>query len=121
MEWPQRSGIKGPRRNRLHKTGALSWRSTHSALLTGKQPLNLLASSPTDGKTAFCVFLKSEFSEENIEFWTACEEFRMHTSQENLLSRASSIYEEFVKNEAPKEVTEATLPVDSGGARLCPC
>ncbi|TWW58324.1 regulator of G-protein signaling 21-like [Takifugu rubripes] len=56
------------------------------------------------GKTAFCVFLKSEFSEENIEFWTACEEFRAHTSQENLLSRASSIYEEFVKNEAPKEI-----------------
>uniref|UniRef100_H3D467 Regulator of G protein signaling 2 n=1 Tax=Tetraodon nigroviridis TaxID=99883 RepID=H3D467_TETNG len=56
------------------------------------------------GKTAFCIFLKSEFSEENIEFWTACEDFRLHTSQEELLSRANSIYEEFVKSEAPKEI-----------------
>lgn len=86
-------------------------------MLTGEQqpasePPRFL-SSPADGKTAFCVFLKSEFSEENIEFWTACEEFRMHASQENLLSRASGIYEEFVKNEAPKEVTGGGSPVGS--------
>lgn len=93
-------------------------------MLTGKQqpasePPRFL-SSLADGKTAFCLFLKSEFSEENIEFWTACEEFRMHTPQENLLSRASGIYEEFVKNEAPKEVTEAVLPLDPDPPRRRP-
>lgn len=81
---------------------------------TGKQlSLKLFIFSPTDGKTAFCVFLKSEFSEENIEFWTACEDFRMHTSQEELLTRANSIYEEFVKSEAPKEVTHIRRPLES--------
>lgn len=73
----------------------------------------LLIFSPADGKTAFCVFLKSEFSEENIEFWTACEDFKMHTSQEELRSRANSIYDEFVKSEAPKEVTDVRRPLDS--------
>ncbi|XP_051930013.1 regulator of G-protein signaling 21-like [Hippocampus zosterae] len=56
------------------------------------------------GKTAFCVFLKSEFCEENMEFWNACEDLRTLSSHQELTSKANSIYEEFIKNEAPKEV-----------------
>lgn len=36
----------------------------------------------------------------------------MHTSQEELLSRANNIYEEFVKSEAPKEVTDVRRLLD---------
>ncbi|XP_029939689.1 regulator of G-protein signaling 2 [Salarias fasciatus] len=56
------------------------------------------------GKAAFCIFLKSEFCEENIEFWTACEDFKALTLQKDMTSKANSIYEEFIKNEAPKEI-----------------
>nr|XP_015826637.2 regulator of G-protein signaling 2 [Nothobranchius furzeri] len=56
------------------------------------------------GKTAFCVFLKSEFCEENIEFWTACEDFKKLTSRRALVSKANSIYKEFIQSEAPKEI-----------------
>ncbi|KAK2835143.1 hypothetical protein Q5P01_015627 [Channa striata] len=56
------------------------------------------------GKAAFCIFLKSEFCEENIEFWTACEDFRNLRSHKEVTSKANSIYEEFVKNDAPKEI-----------------
>lgn len=56
------------------------------------------------GKAAFCIFLKSEFCEENIEFWTACEDFRTLTSHKELVSKANSIYEEFIKSEAPQEI-----------------
>ncbi|XP_058494653.1 regulator of G-protein signaling 2 [Solea solea] len=56
------------------------------------------------GKAAFFIFLKSEFCEENIEFWTACEDFRTLTSHKDIVSKANSIYEEFVQNEAPKEI-----------------
>ncbi|TMS20078.1 Regulator of G-protein signaling 2 [Larimichthys crocea] len=56
------------------------------------------------GKAAFCIFLKSEFCEENIEFWTACEDFKNHKSHKEMVSKANSIYEEFIKNEAPKEI-----------------
>lgn len=62
---------------------------------------------PTDGKTAFCVFLKSEFCEENIEFWLACEDFKTKTSHDAMVSKANSIYEEFIRSEAPKEVKKA--------------
>lgn len=59
---------------------------------------------PADGKAAFCVFLKSEFCEENIEFWLACEDFKSQKSREAMVSKANSIYEEFIRSEAPKEV-----------------
>ncbi|KAI4829494.1 hypothetical protein KUCAC02_023534 [Chaenocephalus aceratus] len=56
------------------------------------------------GKAAFYIFLKSEYCEENIEFWTACEEFRILTSKKEMASKANSIYEDFIQNEAPKEI-----------------
>ncbi|XP_030640099.1 regulator of G-protein signaling 2-like [Chanos chanos] len=56
------------------------------------------------GKVAFHIFLKSEFCEENIEFWMACEKFRHIKSPSKLRSKAKKIYEEFVKTESPKEV-----------------
>ncbi|MED6276587.1 hypothetical protein CHARACLAT_004548 [Characodon lateralis] len=56
------------------------------------------------GKAAFRIFLKSEFCEENIEFWTTCENYKTLTSQKDLLSKANTIYEEFIKSEAPKEI-----------------
>lgn len=56
------------------------------------------------GKAAFYIFLKSEFCEENIEFWTACEDYKTQTSHKGLVSKANSIYEQFIKCEAPKEI-----------------
>ncbi|XP_041862077.1 regulator of G-protein signaling 2-like [Melanotaenia boesemani] len=56
------------------------------------------------GKAAFHIFLKSEFCEENIEFWTACEDFKKLTSRKDLVSKANSIHEEFIRSEAAKEI-----------------
>ncbi|KAJ0032719.1 hypothetical protein NQD34_002800 [Periophthalmus magnuspinnatus] len=56
------------------------------------------------GKAAFFIFLKSEFCEENIEFWSKCEEYRTLKSKEDLEARANIIYEEYVCCEAPKEI-----------------
>lgn len=77
----------------------------HLTLIGKQRCVTLPFLFPTDGKAAFCIFLKSEFCEENIEFWSACEDFRKHTSHTELASKANSIYEEFIKCEAPKEVT----------------
>ncbi|PWS22751.1 hypothetical protein DKP78_16740, partial [Enterococcus faecium] len=67
------------------------------------QSLDKLLSSQY-GRIAFHVFLKSEFCEENLEFWLACEDFMQVKSLNKLPSRARSIYEEFIKCESPKEV-----------------
>lgn len=60
---------------------------------------------------AFHAFLKTEFSEENLEFWLACEEFKKIRSATKLASRAHRIFEEFIRSEAPKEVRALTCSV----------
>lgn len=57
-----------------------------------------------DGLASFKSFLKSEFSEENLEFWMACEDFKKTTSAAKMAEKAKKIYEEFIQSEAPKEV-----------------
>ncbi|XP_072294693.1 regulator of G-protein signaling 2-like [Eucyclogobius newberryi] len=76
--------------------------STDDVLHWGQSLDHLLAHKY--GKTAFFVFLKSEFCEENIEFWSKCEEYRTLSSKKDLETRANSIYQEFVCSEAPKEI-----------------
>ncbi|KAK7879529.1 hypothetical protein WMY93_033760 [Mugilogobius chulae] len=53
---------------------------------------------------SFRQFLQSEFSEENLDFWLACEDFRSLTSDEELQRRAQSIYQEFLQTTAKREV-----------------
>lgn len=58
----------------------------------------------TDGVEVFTQFLRSEFSEENIEFWLACEDYRTIDSETKLLSKAKYIYTVFIETDAPKEI-----------------
>lgn len=52
----------------------------------------------------FQAFLKSEVSDENIEFWLVCEDYKKIKSSFRMSSRAKKIYEQFIKAESPKEV-----------------
>ncbi|KAM4642752.1 regulator of G-protein signaling 5-like [Discoglossus pictus] len=56
------------------------------------------------GLSAFQSFLKLEFSEENLEFWMACEDYRKTKSPAKLANKAKKIYEDFIQIEAPREV-----------------
>ncbi|MBN3302280.1 RGS4 protein, partial [Amia calva] len=56
------------------------------------------------GLAAFTTFLKSEFSEENIEFWASCEEYKRTMSQTKRAAKAKKIYEQYVAVESEKEV-----------------
>ncbi|XP_075616302.1 regulator of G-protein signaling 21 isoform X2 [Balearica regulorum gibbericeps] len=57
-----------------------------------------------DGLEAFRTFLKSEFSEENMEFWLACEDFKKTKSSTKIASKAQKIYSDFIQADAPKEI-----------------
>uniref|UniRef100_A0A8B9L2X1 Regulator of G-protein signaling 8 n=1 Tax=Astyanax mexicanus TaxID=7994 RepID=A0A8B9L2X1_ASTMX len=57
-----------------------------------------------DGLAAFRTFLKTEFSDENIEFWLACEDYKKIKSPAKLVSKANKIYNEFIDVKAPREV-----------------
>ncbi|XP_060095079.1 regulator of G-protein signaling 2-like isoform X1 [Heteronotia binoei] len=56
------------------------------------------------GQRAFHAFLESEFSEENLDFWMACEDYRKLRSCDKLQDNARKIYDQYVTIQAPKEV-----------------
>ncbi|KAK2835140.1 hypothetical protein Q5P01_015624 [Channa striata] len=53
---------------------------------------------------AFRTFLQSEYSEENIDFWLACEDFRSTTVPADLRRKAEAIYQEFIQPTACREI-----------------
>uniref|UniRef100_A0A8C4WJ85 Regulator of G-protein signaling 8 n=1 Tax=Gopherus evgoodei TaxID=1825980 RepID=A0A8C4WJ85_9SAUR len=78
---------------RLSTEEATRWADSFDRLLSHKY-----------GVAAFRAFLKTEFSEENLEFWLACEEFKKTRSTTKLASKAHRIFEEFIDVQAPREV-----------------
>lgn len=56
------------------------------------------------GLQAFTDFLKSEYSDENIRFWKACEDYRQIACRTEMTCEANRIYSEFVQTEAPSQV-----------------
>ncbi|GAB5583727.1 regulator of G-protein signaling 8 isoform X11 [Prionailurus iriomotensis] len=81
---------------------ALQWRDSLDKILQNNYKLNVAAGD--DGLASFKSFLKSEFSEENLEFWLACEDYKKIKSPAKMAEKAKKIYEEFIQTEAPKEV-----------------
>ncbi|KAK1805732.1 hypothetical protein P4O66_001996 [Electrophorus voltai] len=57
-----------------------------------------------DGLATFRTFLKAEYSDENIEFWLTCEDYKKTKSSFRMTSKAKKIYGQFVKEESPKEI-----------------
>ncbi|PWA17477.1 hypothetical protein CCH79_00011343 [Gambusia affinis] len=68
---------------------------------------NLLSSQ--NGLCLFRAFLVSEFSEENIAFYLACEDYRT-SKPSKLAAKARKIYKEFVCSDAPREVRPTPDP-----------
>uniref|UniRef100_A0A4W6CY31 Regulator of G-protein signaling 3 n=1 Tax=Lates calcarifer TaxID=8187 RepID=A0A4W6CY31_LATCA len=60
---------------------ALKWGDSLDKLLAHKY-----------GLAAFRAFLRTEFSEENLEFWLACEEYKKIKSQSKMASKAKKIF-----------------------------
>lgn len=57
------------------------------------------------GRKVFRDFLRSEFSEENILFWLACEELKKESSPEAIEEKARLIYEDYISILSPREVS----------------
>lgn len=55
------------------------------------------------GRIVFTSFLKSEFSEENMDFWVACEDYKK-IAPSKLATRAKQICQQYVDVDAPNEV-----------------
>nr|XP_046265450.1 regulator of G-protein signaling 13-like [Scatophagus argus] len=56
------------------------------------------------GMKIFQAFLKSEFSDENIEFWLVCEDYKKIKSSFRMSSRAKKIFKRYIQVEAVREI-----------------
>lgn len=56
------------------------------------------------GRNAFREFLRTEFSEENMLFWMACEELKKEANKNVIKEKAKIIYENYISILSPKEV-----------------
>ncbi|XP_016358800.1 regulator of G-protein signaling 21-like isoform X1 [Sinocyclocheilus anshuiensis] len=89
--------------NHIAPDVALRWGDSFEELL-----------SHSGGVEVFTQFLRTQFSEENIEFWLACEDFKTTETSTKLQSKAKQIHAIFIDKEAPKEInidysTKATI------------
>ncbi|XP_028988885.1 regulator of G-protein signaling 5-like [Betta splendens] len=89
-------GVTGPSkksdRQRLNADEPLKWRESFQNLLSSQNGLCL-----------YRAFLVSEFSEENLAFYLACEDYRA-TKASKLSAKAKKIYDQFIGSDAPREV-----------------
>ncbi|VDN14013.1 unnamed protein product [Dibothriocephalus latus] len=78
------------------------WRKSFESLLHDKYGLAL-----------FKEFLTTEFSDENIEFWIACENYKKLSQSKKMQCHALKIYDDFLAAQAGREsipTARSTLP-----------
>ncbi|XP_042285485.1 regulator of G-protein signaling 8-like [Thunnus maccoyii] len=109
LDFKDTNRIHNAWKSRMHNLiqSPLSWRklnkqaTNETSLL--EESLEILLSQKR-GQLAFRDFLKSEFCEENLDFWLTCQEFKTLDSPQELTRRAARIYEEFIRPESPTPV-----------------
>ena len=84
------------------------WRTSFDALLANQGTVQrvfylFFFNCRPDGLDLFRRFLESEFSEENVLFWTACEEMKQLKRHE-LEHKAKEIFSKYIALDAPMEV-----------------
>ncbi|CAL8313813.1 unnamed protein product [Merluccius merluccius] len=73
---------------------ALSWSTSFERLMKS-----------ASGRGCFRQFLRTEFSEENMMFWLACEELKKETNKTVVEEKVRQVYEDFISILSPKEVS----------------
>ncbi|XP_078541783.1 regulator of G-protein signaling 20 isoform X1 [Lissotriton helveticus] len=68
------------------------------------QSFDMVMTTPA-GRNAFREFLRTEFSEENMLFWMACEDLKKETNKNVIEEKARLIYEDYISMLSPKEVS----------------
>ncbi|KAM4722843.1 regulator of G-protein signaling 18 [Rhinophrynus dorsalis] len=72
---------------------AVKWGESFDKLLSHK-----------DGLEAFRKFLKMEFSEENLEFWLECQDYKGCKTSKNIKSKSKILYEKYIQEGSLREV-----------------
>ncbi|MEE6496281.1 hypothetical protein FKM82_002282 [Ascaphus truei] len=60
--------------------------------------------STKSGPDVYKTYLKTEYSDENIEFWFACENYRNITSRWKRMLKAKKLFKTYIKPNSPREI-----------------
>lgn len=93
IPYPEKVDKKPEKLQKPSPEEAVQWRESLERVLNNSY-----------GLAAFRSFLQSEFSDENIEFWMACEDFKKTKNPVKIAAKAKKIYEDFIQSEGPREV-----------------
>ncbi|XP_020774247.1 regulator of G-protein signaling 5 [Boleophthalmus pectinirostris] len=93
IPYPEKNEKKPEKVHKPNPEEVAQWRESLDLVLNNSYGLN-----------AFRSFLQSEFSDENIEFWVACEDFKKTKNPVKMATKAKKIYEDFIQSEGPREV-----------------
>uniref|UniRef100_A0A8C8E592 Regulator of G protein signaling 13 n=1 Tax=Otus sunia TaxID=257818 RepID=A0A8C8E592_9STRI len=66
--------------------------------------INMASEIFTDGPMIYKTYLKIEHSDENIDFWLACEAYKKITSQRKRISMARKLFTSYIQPQAPNEI-----------------
>ncbi|XP_056131546.1 regulator of G-protein signaling 5-like [Lampris incognitus] len=93
IPYPEKTEKKPEKQQKPSSEDAAQWRESLDRVLSNNY-----------GLATFRSFLQSEFSEENIEFWMACEDFKKTKNPVKMAAKAKKIYEDFIQTDGPREV-----------------
>ncbi|NXE32815.1 RGS13 protein, partial [Ptilorrhoa leucosticta] len=79
--------------SKLSLEEVLQWSQSFENLVTSKY-----------GPMIYKSYLKTEHSDENIEFWLACEAYKKITSQRKRISMARKLFTSYIQPQAPNEI-----------------
>uniref|UniRef100_A0A3Q0RJD7 RGS domain-containing protein n=1 Tax=Amphilophus citrinellus TaxID=61819 RepID=A0A3Q0RJD7_AMPCI len=100
----RRKNSTGVRGNSLEKAVfVLFSRPSAGEVLRWAESLEALLSNQY-GLTVFRHFLRSEFSEENLDFWLAVERFKRTRPSSKMAARAAKIYDQFISTTSMNNV-----------------
>ncbi|NXY53849.1 RGS13 protein, partial [Callaeas wilsoni] len=71
----------------------LQWSQSFEDLVTRKY-----------GPMTYKTYLKTEHSDENIEFWLACEDYKITTLQRKRTSMARKLFTSYIQPQTPSEI-----------------
>lgn len=78
---------------------------TTDEVLSWSQNFDKMMKAPA-GRNLFREFLRTEYSEENLLFWLACEDLKREQNKKVIEEKARTIYDDYISILSPKEVNK---------------
>ncbi|XP_070317551.1 regulator of G-protein signaling 17 isoform X3 [Odocoileus virginianus] len=82
---------------------------TSDEVLSWSQNFDKMMKAPA-GRNLFREFLRTEYSEENLLFWLACEDLKKEQNKKVIEEKARMIYDDYISILSPKEMFHNRSP-----------